>query len=421
MKYALSKGSVLRREWFGCLAFQSFTGHYWQFNLDAFDILRRLRIPLAIDELQVILKADGMVIDKNDLQEFIDSYINQGLICRQEEQSDAMIFHESKEDFRNDCLVAPSSVTIYITDFCPKHCRHCATTSHDHIDQQNELTLDDWSRILQQLREAGVLMLVISGGEPMTLPYAQRILELADKLQFGITLLTDFDEFTPQQIADLKSLKHLISIQTSLDGATAETHDFLRGKGSFTKTMRRLQMFKDAGLAFTASVAVHKKNIGELDEIAELATSFGAASIYLNAVAPYGRAKKTMQKLLLDGQDLKNMAQTCLRWASTEKVKMRNSFWKSQLSHLGDEEFNPLAGTLNAMSLGVYNLAISSKGDCYLDAKQRAEKLLTLGNITTNSLAEMWNDPRLDNLRSLYASENFAYTHQNNVETALGI
>ena len=223
-------------------------------------------------------------------------------------------------------------------------------------------------------------------------------------------------------IIDLqKSLKHLISIQTSLDGATAETHDFLRGKGSFLKTLRRLRMFNDAGLSFTIAVAVHKKNIGELDEIAELGSKYGASSIYLNAVAPYGRAKKTMQGVLLDDEDLKYMAQICLSWAATGKVKMRNPFWKSELCHLGDDEYHPLAGTLSAMSLGIYNFAISSKGDCYLDAKQRAEKLLKLGNIMTDDLLEMWNDPRLGELRSLHSPEDFAYTQQSRVEAALGI
>jgi len=368
-----------------------------------------------------IRTAAGMIIGDQELQDFVSSYEEQGLLSQRDEASGTMVFFESKEDFRTDCLVAPSSVTIYVTDFCPKHCRHCATNAHNRINRQNELVFDDWVEIIQRLRETGVLMLVISGGEPLSLPHTQRILEVADELQFGLTLLTDFDNFTEQQIVGLKSLKHLISVQTSLDGATAETHDFLRGRGSFSKTLRRLRMLNDAGLAFTVAAAVHKKNIGELDKIAELAGKYGASSIYLNAVAPYGRAKKTMQGFLLDNDDLKGMAQTCLRWAATDKVKMRNPFWKSELCHLGDDGYNPLDGTLNAMSLGIYNFTISSKGDCYLDAKQRAEKLFKLGNIMTDDLLKMWNDPRLSKLRSLHSSEHFSYTPQSRVETALGI
>lgn len=421
MRYTLSEESVLRHEWFGCLAFQSRIGRYWQFNEDAFDILRHLRNPVTLVELRENLFADGLMISEQELHDFVGFYEGQGLIGQQNEASGAMIFYESKKDFRTDCLVAPSSVTIYVTDFCPKHCRHCATNAHNLVNRNSELTLDDWTKITQQLREAGVLMLVISGGEPMSLPHTQRILEIADEMQFGLTLLTDFDDFNEQQISGLKSLKHLIGIQTSLDGATAETHDFLRGKGSFPKTLCRLRMFNDAGLAFTVAVAVHKKNIGELDEIAELANEYGASSIYLNAVAPYGRAKKTMQDFLLDDEDLKHMTQTCLRWAATGKVNMRNPFWRSKLGHLGDNEYNPLIGTLSAMSLGIYNFTISSKGDCYLDAKQRAEKLFKLGNVMTDDVMKMWNDPRLENLRALHASENFSYAQQSRVEMALDI
>jgi len=421
MKYALMKGIILRHEWFGCLVFQSYSGRYWQFNEDAFEILRRLNDPITPSELRKNLIAGGMMIGDQEIKDFISFYKSQGLIGQCDEVSDILIFNESKNNFRTDCLAAPSSVTIYVTDYCPKHCRHCATNAHNRINRQNELIFDDWVKIIQRLREAGVLMLVVSGGEPLSLPHTQRILEIADEMQFGLTLLTDYDDFSEQQAISLKSLKHLISIQTSLDGATAETHDFLRGKGSFLKTLRRLRLLNDAGLAFTVAVAVHKKNIGELDEIAELAGKYGASSIYLNAVAPYGRAKKTMQDFLLDDEDLKHMAQLCLRWAAVDKVKMRNPFWKSELCHLGDSEYHPLAGTLSAMSLGIYNFAISSKGDCYLDAKQRAEKLLKLGNIITDDFLEMWNDPRLDGLRSLHSSEDFAYTQQSRVEAALGI
>ncbi|MDP2709476.1 MAG: radical SAM protein [bacterium] len=421
MKYILSEGIILRHEWFGCLVFQSCCGRYWQFNEDAFDILHRLDIPITISELRENLIAGGMIIGDQELRDFVSFYEEQGLISRRDEASGVMVFYKSKKNFRNDCLVVPSSVTVYVTDYCPKHCRHCATNAHNRVNKQKELIFDDWVRIIQRLREAGVLMLVVSGGEPLSLPHTQRILEIADEMQFGLTLLTDFDDLSEQQIIGLKSLKHLISIQTSMDGATAETHDFLRGKGSFLKTSRRLQMFNDAGLAFTVAVAVHKKNIGELDKIAELAGKYGASSIYLNAVAPYGRAKKTMQNFLLDDEDLKHMAQICLRWAAADEVKMRNPFLMSELCHLGDNEYHPLAGTLSAMSLGIYNFAISSKGDCYLDAKQRAEKLLKLGNIMTDDLLEMWNDPRLSELRSLHSSEDFAYTQQSRVEAALGI
>ncbi|PIV47261.1 hypothetical protein COS21_00910 [bacterium (Candidatus Gribaldobacteria) CG02_land_8_20_14_3_00_41_15] len=421
MKYALTEGIILRHEWFGCLAFQSYNGRYWQFNEDAFDILRRLKIPATIGELRENLIAGGMMMDDQGLRSFIGFYEEQRLISRRDEALDNLIFYESKNKFRKDCLVAPSSVTIYVTDYCPKHCRHCATNAHNRVNRQKELIFDDWVGIMRRLREAGVLMLVFSGGEPLSLPRMPRLLKIADEMQFGITLLTDFDELNEQQIIELKSLKHLVSIQTSLDGATAETHDFLRGKGSFSKTLRRLSMFDNAKLPFTVAAAIHKKNIGELDQIAELAGTYGASSFYVNAVAPYGRAKKTMQSFVLDDEDLRYMAQTCLRWAASGKVKMRNPFWKSQISHLGDDGYHPLAGTLSAMSLGIYNFAISSKGDCYLDAKQRAEKLLRLGNIMEDDLLEMWNDPRLDEIRSLYSSEEFAYTPQSRVMVALSI
>lgn len=189
MKYALTEGIILRHEWFGCLAFQSYNGRYWQFNEDAFDILRRLKIPATIGELRENLIAGGMMMDDQGLRSFIGFYEEQRLISRRDEALDNLIFYESKNKFRKDCLVAPSSVTIYVTDYCPKHCRHCATNAHNRVNRQKELIFDDWVGIMRRLREAGVLMLVFSGGEPLSLPRMPRLLKIADEMQFGITLL----------------------------------------------------------------------------------------------------------------------------------------------------------------------------------------------------------------------------------------
>lgn len=419
MKYVLSEGTVLRREWFGCLCYQSYNGNFWQFNEDAFEILRHLKNPVSLVELKNSLYSKEMMIDNQALQEYLDSCELQGLISQREEASEIILINEGKTDFRKDCLSVPSSVTIYITDFCPKCCRHCATNAHDRINIKDELMFSDWVKILQILREAGVMVLVFSGGEPLAIEHTEKILKLADDMQFGLSILTDYDSISNQQISNLKSLKHPLNIQTSLDGAVAETHDFLRGKGSFVKTLNRFQKLKNAGMIFTVSVSVHKKNIGELEEIADLANRYGASFIYLNAVAPYGRAKETMKDYLLDEADLKLMAQTCLRWAAGNKIKSRNPFWGLNLDHLGDDDFHPFSGTLNAMSLGIYNFTINSKGNCYLDAKQRAEDFLFLGNILETDFREMWSDPRLDVLRSMKSQEMFTYANQSKIEAAL--
>ena len=156
-----------------------------------------------------------------------------------------------------------------------------------------------------------------------------------------------------------------------------------------------------------------------MEKIADLAYEHGASYIYLNAVAPYGRAKETMVDLLLDKNELKYMAQACLKWTAGDKIKLHNPFWEANLDYLDDDDFHPFSDTLNAMSLGIYNFTINSEGKCYLDAKQRAEDFLFLGDILKTDLQNMWNDPRLDVLRNMKADEEFTYAEQLKIETAL--
>lgn len=419
MNYTLSKGLVVRREWFGCLCFQTYSGRFWQLNDDAFEILRHLKKAMTIEELRKTLHNSNLDISISALSEFLEQYRVQGLVEKRKEVSEVFVFNEKQNFFRSDCLSAPSSVTIYITDYCPKSCRHCATVAHSKIDRTEELSLSEWKKVLVKLRAAGVLMLVFSGGEPLAIPETEPLLKMANDMQFGLSLLSDYDGITDDQAVNLASLPRLLNVQTSLDGASAKSHDFIRGSGSFERTLQRIKLFSSAGINCTVSVSVHKKNIGELQEIADIVYEQGASYIYLNAVAPYGRAQKTMGDLILDDDELKQMAQMCLRWTAGDKIKLRNPFWEENLHHLGDTSFHPFANTLNAMSLGIYNFTINSRGRCYLDAKQRAEDFLFLGDIRNDDLLSMWNDSRLDELRKVNASQQFTFADQSQLEAVL--
>ena len=78
-------------------------------------------------------------------------------------------------------------------------------------------------------------------------------------------------------------------MQVSLDGATAEVNDAVRGPGSFAMALRALDNlaaagFKDAKI----SVVVTRHNVDQLDEFALLATHYGA-TLRITRLRPSGR------------------------------------------------------------------------------------------------------------------------------------
>ena len=122
--------------------------------------------------------------------------------------------------------------------------------------------------------------------------------------------------------------------------------------------------------------------------------------LYLNPVAPYGLAKRAMKKYLLNSQQLYDLGQKYLQLTFDGIIDPSNSYWKENLNHIGDKDFNPFGNALHAMSLGVYNFSISQNGECYLDSKMKAANILYLGNVISENIEQMWHSKKLSHLRA---------------------
>ncbi|MFA5080398.1 MAG: radical SAM protein [Candidatus Paceibacterota bacterium] len=412
-KFSLNENTILRKEWFGCLLCNTTNGNFYQFNEDSFEIIKELINALTIIELHKILKRKGFIISKNKLLIFLESLCLDRLLEKNTNQK-GLIFFEEKNNLRKDCLVSPVSVTIYITNICSKACKHCVNKSSP-IYQQDEYNFDKWIYILRKLRESGVCSIVVTGGEPLLRSDIFDILEEADKLKFSISLLTDFDEISDEHIIRLKKISHLNDIQVSLDGESKKTHDFIRGTGSFDKAIRRMSLLKKYNISYTISSTINNRNINEINGIVKIYKKYGAKYLYLNPLAPYGRAKETMSGWFLSNEQLYLLGKKYLQLIIDKDIDSGNPFWEENINRINDNQFYPFKGALTAISLGIYNFSIGSKGECYLDSKMKSENILYLGNALTDDIESMWYHPKLNPLRSKFVLSEFAFIDQSKI------
>ena len=101
----------------------------------------------------------------------------------------------------------------------------------DFARQEEELSTDDWIRVLRQGREMGAVQLGLSGGEPLVRDDLELIVAEARSLGYYTNLLTSGVGLTEKRAAALKAagLEH---VQLSFQDSTREMNDFL----SHTKT-----------------------------------------------------------------------------------------------------------------------------------------------------------------------------------------
>ena len=60
----------------------------------------------------------------------------------------------------------PYGLLAELTYRCPLHCPYCSNPMNL-ADFGDELSLEEWTRVLAEARELGVLQLHLSGGEPL--------------------------------------------------------------------------------------------------------------------------------------------------------------------------------------------------------------------------------------------------------------
>lgn len=127
---------------------------------------------------------------------------------------------------------------LCLTHRCNLHCRHCYLQAG--VSKRTELDLVQWKQAFSRLMAIIARPdITISGGEPTVVPYLPELVKYLHEAGARLTLYTNGTR-------DVKELvPYLNGVQVSLEGFSAETHDYIRGKGVFCKVREFLESFRD--------------------------------------------------------------------------------------------------------------------------------------------------------------------------------
>src|SRR5690242_18579438 len=163
-------------------------------------------------------------------------------------------------------LDAPICLTWELTYACNLACAHCLSSSGRR--DPRELTTAQCEAVIDELQRMQVFYVNIGGGEPTIRPDFWHLLEYAVDHQVGVKFSTNGVRITPERDRYLASTDY-VDVQVSLDGATADVNDRVRGAGSFDMAITALQNLADAGFKDAKiSVVVTRQNVTQLDDFA---------------------------------------------------------------------------------------------------------------------------------------------------------
>jgi mycofactocin radical SAM maturase len=289
-------------------------------------------------------------------------------------------------------LDAPICLTWELTYACNLECAHCLSSSGRR--DPRELTTQQCEAVIEELQRMQVFYVNIGGGEPTIRPDFWHLLEYAIDHQVGVKFSTNGVRLTPERARFLASpaCGGYVDVQVSLDGATAEVNDYVRGPGSFDTALTALANLQEAGFTDAKiSVVCTRQNIGQLDDFAALADRFGA-TLRLTRLRPSGRGADVWDEL----HPLPEQQRVLYDWllAHGEKVLTGDSFF-----HLAP--FGEALPGLNLCGAGRVVCLIDPVGDVYACPFAIHENFLAGNLLTDGGFQRVWQTSELFNeLRS---------------------
>lgn len=156
-------------------------------------------------------------------------------------------------------LDAPTIVGLDVTSKCNLSCKHCFQNNRR---LNNELTTEEWIGIIQELKDMKVYQVYIMGGEPFIRTDLMDIIEYIKKSKMTLSINTNATLITEQMADKLSEFldSRFDYIQVSLDGATEEINDNIRGKGVFQIILDKILLLKKYGIKVRVNSVVNYNN-----------------------------------------------------------------------------------------------------------------------------------------------------------------
>jgi uncharacterized Fe-S cluster-containing radical SAM superfamily protein len=198
-------------------------------------------------------------------------------------------------------VTGPRDIVWDITYACPLRCTHCYSESGRRPSRQ--LGRDDLLRVTDALLTLEPLAIVLAGGEPLVVRELREVVERITAAGVQAHLYTSGWAVTPAVVEEV--LRLCTSVSVSVDGATAEVHDRIRGRrSSFDRAMDALGVLDEASrarrlrgeapLCFGLDATIVRSSAGQLGEFCTaVAPRFPELSfLSFGAAMPIGLASR---------------------------------------------------------------------------------------------------------------------------------
>lgn len=284
-------------------------------------------------------------------------------------------------------LSYPFHVQLHLTDKCNLKCRHCYEGERKTVTEweYRELlaVIDELDKTFKKWNVDGEISLV--GGEPVMYPYLSDLLYYIRKKRFitRIAILTNgtfISDELKQAILDTK-----VAVQISIDGATKEKHDFIRGEGNYEKAINSIKWLVSNQIEVFVHYVISKYTVPISKEFITFMNDLDVRQLTFSLVVPMGASDKS---IMLNKDELKEVYSKLNEYA--------NALPENEIRINTTRPLWTLFGKTGRCPVGIQTITILQDGTV-LPCRRLP---IPVGNIKKESLFSIWyNSDVLWNLR----------------------
>lgn len=233
----------------------------------------------------------------------------------------------------------PSMVSIDVTYNCTMRCLHCFNISGEHTIAKDEMSDRELLNVSEQVGEMRPTVVCFCGGEPLMrfdiISDCCEVIRNISKQQTQVNMVSNAELLTEEKVAMIKELR-FSSVQISLDGASAQTHEWLRNKpGVFDKAVNALLLLKKYGVNSSVSCSPTKMNLHEVDKIITLCEELGVSSFRMQPLMPLGRANQSIGEYIPAYEEYRELSRLLLKLQCENIATGKMSIeWGDPIDHL---------------------------------------------------------------------------------------
>ena len=279
-------------------------------------------------------------------------------------------------------LNIPLSVQLDLTYRCNERCIHCYLDHDDH----GEMTTAEIKDLLDQMADAGVFYLTVSGGEILMRRDFFEILEYARKRTFCIKLKTNGILIREKEAARIKALG-VESVQISIYSHVAEVHDAItKMPGSLKHSIEAIRRLRAHGIHVIMANVLMVQNMSDYPSVQALAVALDAQFIMDPTITPMMDGDRSILNLNVDEAALREV--------------FRNGAVVGNVEEFCAPPQAPDEDALDMLPCSAGHTAcyVSPYGDIY----PCVQFPLPSGNVRQMKFVDIWrNSPQLQEVRSI--------------------